>query len=233
MAETKGLLTYNQQSTITEARSLEWFTTVSSPVSGTDAGRTVVTFYANFSDDAVPQNSEVAIDASVPAADTYYTVTIDRGAGGGFGSYTQVRSYTFLSLQSAANTAATIATELARLINTHPDLIAEVLAAAPAVIEITGAIPGDPFTVTVSCNNKADDAAVNGKISVTTPTAASGTVNFGKMFEAAMYLDVQSGQPRLSMATRAFDGAYPVAAQAGAETILTKASPILTSVYTA
>ena len=89
---------------------------------------------------------------------------------------------------------------------------------------VTALVPGDDFTCTVSCTNRADNTAVNAAISTTTATAASGTVNYGKVFAVANFISVRSRQFRLEMLARAYDGgSTPVLL--GGETALSRRSP--------
>ena len=220
MPQTTGIVTYNQSVTTEQPRSLEWFTRSSSPTAGTDVGRTVLDFYLNFSDTSVPQRETVTV-ASVPAADCYYHVTIV--------GTTATKKFSIPSYNADTNTTAEIAAEIASIVSTHPDVVAT---STGSVVTITAVIPGDDFTCTVSCTNKADNSTVNAAISTTTATAASGTVDYGKVFSVANYIAVRSGQFRLEMVARAYDGsATPVLL--GGETALSKASPKTTAEYTA
>lgn len=221
MAQTLGIVTYNQTVTTDEPRSLEWFSRLSSPVGGADAGRTVLDFYLNFSDNAVPQKQEITV-ASVPGADCYYHVTI---AG-----TTTTKKFSIPSYSADTNTTAEMAAEIASIVGTHPDVFATVLTGS--TVTVTALVPGDDFTCTVSCTNRADNSAVNAAISTTTATAASGTINYGKVFAVANFISVRSGQFRLEMLARAYDGgATPVLL--GGETALSKSSPKTTAEYTA
>jgi hypothetical protein len=221
MPQTIGIVTYDQPVTTNEARSLEWFSRLSSPTTGADAGRTVVDFYLNFSDDAVPQKEEILVE-SVPGADAYYHVTI---AG-----TTSTKKFAIPSYTADTNTTAEIAAEIAAIVGTHPDVFATVLSGS--TVTVTSLVPGDNFTCTVSCSNKADNSAVNSAISTSTATAASGTMSYGKIFSVANYISVRSNQFRLDMVARAYDGADPPVILGG-DTALAKASPRSTADYTA
>lgn len=221
MPQTIGIVTYNQPVTTNEPRSLEWFTRLSSPTSGEDVGRTVLDFFLNFSDTAVPKKEAIVV-ASVPAADVYYHVTI---AG-----TTATKKFAIPSYTADANTTAEVAAEIAAVINAHPDIFATVLSGS--TVTVTALAPGDTFTCTVSCTNKANDSAAAGAISTSTMTPASGTMRYGKIFTIANSISVNSNQFRLNIAARAYDGALtPVLL--GGETALSKASPKSTAEYTA
>lgn len=180
--------------------------------------------YVNFSDSAVPQTEEIDI-TSVPGADAYYHVTIVGPTG--------TRKFAYPSFSADTNTTQEVAAGLAEILDAHPDIHATVLSGTPSTITIKSLVPGQSFTCTVSCTNQADNTTVNSAISTSTVTPASGTVRYGKMFDLAAYLSVQSGQFRAQVVGRSYDGSNPSPTLVGGETTLSKASPLTTAQYTA
>ena len=73
---TRGDLNYNQTVTSTEAKTLQFYTNVYSPTTGTNAGKTLVDYYVNYNDAAVSQVESVTIDPTVASANAYYSVKI-------------------------------------------------------------------------------------------------------------------------------------------------------------
>lgn len=195
-ANTKGLLSFDQNLTSTVSRTLEFYTDISQVPSGTYVGQTQVDFFVNLNDAAVPQVNTVTIASPVAAADSYYTVKIT--------GVSTTNTFAFLSLAADVNSVTTIASNLATLINTHPEVVAT---SVSGIITITGVVPGAAFTVNVDCRVKSTDAQDSGKISTASVTVASGTAKSRKMFTAYINLSVVSNQPRFDAAVTAYDGA--------------------------
>ena len=219
---TRGDLNYNQTVTSTEAKTLQFYTNVYSPTTGTNAGKTLVDYYVNYNDAAVSQVESVTIDPTVASANAYYSVKIV--------GTTTTATYVFLSLTADTNTNEEVAAALAPLINTHPDVVAT---SAAAIVTITGAVPGAAFTCTVDCRSKADDSVIASKITKVTTTAASGTVKTGLMFSMATHLSVDSNLPKLNMGVTAYDGASSTPVQLGSPKALSTNSSKTMTAYLA
>lgn len=216
-ANTKGLLSFDQSLTSTVARTLEYYTDIAQVSSGTYSGQTQIDFVVNMNDAAVAQVNTVTIASPVAAADSYYTVKIT--------GVSTTTTFAFLSLAADVNSVTTIATNLATLINTHPEVVAT---NASGVITITGVVPGAAFTVTVDCRVKASDTQDSGKISTASVTAASGTAKSRKMFTAYLTLAVSSNQPRVEASVTAFDGAASPTIVGSVRTISSTSSRTMT-----
>lgn len=188
MADTAQLLNYTRVFQDSSAETLEYYTDFF-----LESGKSVGNIYMNFDDSAVAQVEQVTI-TNVAGADAYYSVKI---AGA-----TETVQYDFLALTADTHTTATIAAALAKLINSHADVVAS---ATGAVVTITGVVPGAAFTSTVDCRNKADDLQVSPALNTATSTAASGTPRTSQLFKFAMQVVISQNFPNLQIEVTSYD----------------------------
>lgn len=192
-----GSLTYNSTVTTVQALTLEnerrW-----TPNTAPNTDRTE--FFLNLDKDAQPQIDTITVDATLPAVNAYYVVTIAGPATTG--------AYTYRFLTASGDTDAIIETRLAQLINLHPEVTAAIDAGN---IKVTSLLPGTngAFTTTVECFNAATGAAIAGEITVTS-VAGTGTGKVRKIgeFNLEMLVDA-SGAPQVRATGTWFNGAAP------------------------
>lgn len=195
-----GSVLYSSSTTTTMDVTLQTSTVFSQAANGND----VVEKFINLNPDAVAQVETITITTSVPVVDSYFRVAIDD-----VGTAND-RVYTLEFLTASGLTAPQIASRLAELINTNPDLRA---VAVTNTIVITGATPGastGAFTCTVGCFAKTDNSAVAGKIATVTTTPASGTGKVRKLAKFEVQLASNNGTPELRVVSGIwYNGAEP------------------------
>jgi hypothetical protein len=144
-------------------------------------------WYMTLDPAAVPQVSTVTITSGVTNDDYVVILTVDAVA----------RAYRHK--QVAGDNAASIASFLATLINTHPAVKA---VAASGVITITSLIPGQAFTIANT------GSTTVGNIVIATTTANSGTTLHRKIGEVDLTFTINAtGFPVASVSGRWYDAA--------------------------
>jgi hypothetical protein len=196
------ILGYNETSTSTTAITLENEFLVTS---NSDGNGVVIENFLNMNNDAVPQKDEITIASGLPAADSYFMVTI---AGP---TSTETKPYFFD--QSGADTNNTIAAKLAALINTHPDVVAKVNSSTANQIDVFSNTPGTggAFTTTVDCLTASNNTSDTGKITLSAEAvAASGTSKRRKASQLTITLGVNTdGKLRYTIVPVWYNGANP------------------------
>ena len=167
-----------------------------------------VDHYLSFNPAAVAQLSTFTVAATSPTSGDTIVITATDGS---VSPKTRVFQYTFQS----GDTLADAIEILLALININPYLYASTASvASPYLINVSSVIPGQSHTIAVT------ETGTSLTISSTTvSTAASGTVNYGKIFTTnvvASVSDVTSTNPdaffQVGMNLQPFDGAQPTAA---------------------
>lgn len=170
-----------------------------------------IEYWVNLDSSAQPQVETITVQNTLPVADAYFKVSIN-GA-------TDDQTYTYFYATSSSDTSSTIATRLARMINTNDDVSA---VASTNTVVLTSTVPGTAgaFVVSVSCVAAADNSSVSSKIAATTTTAASGTGKVRKIFSGTISLaattatSTSSSYPELRLSSGTwFNGANPAVSQ--------------------
>lgn len=195
-------LSYSATTTTTATVSLEVETRV---IAQTGADYKLETWY-NLDATAEPQVDTVTVSqANLPAADAYYTVTIDGITGG-------ARQFTWFYDQSTTPSEDDVAAALAELVNLHPDVSAvQGGTGAEETVIVTSNVPGTggAFTLTVGCLQASDNSSLGTAISTTTTTSASGTGLVRKITEVVVGPSIDANKkPVFSVKSGShFDGA--------------------------
>lgn len=171
-----------------------------------------VDHYLSFNPAAIAQVSTLTIAATAPTAGDTVVVTVTDGS---VAPKTRVLQYTVQS----GDTLADVVEILLALININPYLYASTASvASPYIITTTSAIPGQAHTIAVI------ETGTSMTISATTvATAASGTVNYGKIFttniSASLSTDTDA-RFQVGVDLQSFDGAQPTAASSSGLIVL-------------
>ncbi|MEH2033205.1 MAG: hypothetical protein V7K67_26850 [Nostoc sp.] len=154
-----------------------------------------IEWYLTLDPDNVAQVSTVTVTAGTTGDEYAIAVTV--------GSST----LTYRHKQVASQTATAIATFLATLINTNPNVQAT---SVGAVITITSVIPGQAFTLANT------DSTTPGNVVIATTTANAGTALHRKIGQAnVVFGAIATGFPVINVSGNWYDGsASPVQQQA-------------------
>jgi hypothetical protein len=166
--------------------------------------RNTVEHYLSFNPAAVAQVSTFTFAASSPTAGDTVVVTATDGSAA---PKTRVLEYTVQS----GDTVADVLEILLALININPYMYASTPSvASPYTILVNSVIPGQAHTIAVTETGTSMTIA-----STTISTAASGVVNYGKIFTTNINASVSSDTDaffQVSVDMQSFDGAQPTAA---------------------
>jgi hypothetical protein len=201
-AQAVSSLVYNQTATTSTPTTLPLTTQTSINFAGS-AKRNTVDYYLSFNPSAVAQESTFTIAATSPTAGDTITITATDGSAS---PKTRVLAYTV----QAGDTLADLVEIVLALININPYLYASTSSSGtPYTISAKSVIPGQAHTIAVAETGTSLTVG-----SVTVATAASGTVNYGKIFTANLNAGVSSDTDayfQLSVDLQSFDGAQPTA----------------------
>lgn len=187
---TIGSLSYNETSTVSTPITLERqlrYSHLSSTVEQ-------IEFWANADATSEPQVETITISA-LPVSNAYLRVEVDGPTVTGQAAVYLVEVIT----SEGSLTTAKLATRLAKILDSHPDINA---VASTNTVALTAAAPGTngAFTVTVSCLKASDNTTISSIIATATTTAASGTGKVRKwgQFELAVVVD-SDGKPQFKI----------------------------------
>ncbi len=156
-------------------------------ISSAENNKVKIEWYLTLNPDNVPQVSTVTITSGSTGDEYAVKVTVGSSA------------LTYRHKQVASETAASIATFLATLINTNPNVQATNVG---GVITIKSLIPGQAFTLSNT------DSTTVGNVVIATTTANSGTALHRKIAEAEIDFSAnESGFPKISTSGKWYDAA--------------------------
>lgn len=199
-----GSLNYDSQATVTTPITLE---NERRFVPAIAANQDRVEFWLNLDKDAQPQVDTLTIDEALPIEDAYYIVTV---AGP-----TTTKTFTRFYDSASADTADTIAADLAALVSMHPEVeAAQGGTGADNTVVVTASLPGTngAFTTTVDCLAAATNSTIASEITMNS-VAGTGTGKLRKVAQLQLMLKTQDGSPAIEITGSWFDGAaVPVVA---------------------
>lgn len=202
-AQVVSSITYNQTASTSTPTTLPLTAQASINFAGSNK-RNRVDHYISFNPAAIAQVSTFTVAGDPPTAGDTVIITATDGSSS---PKTRVLQYTVQSGDSLAD----VIEILLSLININPYLYASTASvASPYTITVNSVIPGQAHTIAVT------ETGTSMTISATTvATAASGVVNYGKIFTTDINASVSSDNDayfQVGVNMQSFDGAQPTAA---------------------
>lgn len=202
-AQAVSSITYNQTAATSTPTTLPLTAQASINFAGSNK-RNTIDHYISFNPAAIAQVSTFTVAATSPTAGDTVIITVTDGS---VAPKTRVLQYTIQS----GDTLADVVEILLALININPYLYASTASvASPYTITVNSVIPGQAHTIAVT------ETGTSMTISATTvATAASGVVNYGKIFTTDINASVSSDNDayfQVGVNMQSFDGAQPTAA---------------------
>lgn len=209
-AQAVSSISYNQTAVTSTSTTLPLTSQASVNFVGSNK-RNTVDHYLSFNPLAIAQVSTFTFACTAPTAGDTVIITVTDGSGA---PKTRVLQYTV----QTGDTHADIVEILLALININPYLFASTASvASPYTIEVDSVVPGQAHTIAVA------ETGTSMTISATTiATAASGVVNYGKIFTTNVNASVSSVSDtnpdayfQVGVDMQSFNGAQPTAASSG------------------
>lgn len=202
-AQAVSSITYNQTAATSTPTTLPLTAQASINFAGSNK-RNTIDHYISFNPLAVAQVSTFTVAATSPTAGDTVVITVTDGS---VAPKTRVLQYTVQS----GDTLADVIELILALININPYLYASTASvASPYTISVNSVVPGQAHTIAVI------ETGTSLTVSATTiETAASGTVNYGKIFTTDINASVSSDVDayfQVGVTMQSFDGAQPTAA---------------------